>query len=177
MPTCHAHNRDGTLCKAPAVAGYPVCRMHGAGSPHEGRPGGRPIVHGAYSKVVKREDIPTLKRLRALGVGLEEEVAVARLQLSRALAWADAERPVRCDGKQCPYELVDSRLSLVSRVALRCQRIAEAVEVRLSEEEEADRIVALINKYVPDGEARSAIARELGRWRDEAEAEEREAAG
>jgi hypothetical protein len=126
MPTCHAHNRDGTLCKAPAVAGYPVCRMHGAGSPHEGRPGGRPIVHGAYSKVVKREDIPTLEKLRALGVGLEEEVAVARLQLSRALAWADAERPVRCDGKQCPHELVDSRLSLVSRVALRCQRIAEA---------------------------------------------------
>jgi hypothetical protein len=160
MPTCHAHNRDGTPCKAPAVTGFPVCRMHGAGSPHQGRPGGRPILHGAYSKAVRREDVPTLKQLRALGLSLEEEVAVARLQLSRALAWADAERPLRCDGKQCPYELVDSRLSLVSRVALRCQRIAEAVEIRLSQEEEADRIAAAINKHVSDPETRAAIATE-----------------
>jgi hypothetical protein len=163
MPTCHAHNRDGTPCKAPAVAGFPVCRMHGAGSPHQGRPGGRPIVHGAYSKAVKPDDVLTLDKLRALGMSLEEELAVARLQLSRALAWADAERPLRCDGKQCPYDLVDSRLSLVSRVALRCQRIAEVVEMRLSQEEEADRIAAAINKHVSDPEARAAIAKELGR--------------
>jgi hypothetical protein len=167
MAQCRAHTKDGQPCQEAAVDGYPVCHLHGAGSPEEGRPGGRPggrpIVHGAYSKAVRPEDVPTLTQLRALGLSLEEEVAVARLQLSRALAWADAERPVRCDGKQCPYELVDSRLSLVSRVALRCQRIAEAVEVRLSQEEEADRIVAAINKHVSDPETRAAIARELGR--------------
>jgi hypothetical protein len=166
MAQCRAHSKDGQPCQEAAVDGYPVCRMHGAGSPEEGRPGGRPIVHGAYSKAVRPEDVPTLTQLRALGLSLEEEVAVARLQLSRALAWADAERPVRCDGKQCPYELVDSRLGLVSRVALRCQRIAEAVEMRLSQEEEADRIVAAINKHVADPETRAAIAKELGRMEE-----------
>jgi hypothetical protein len=110
--------------------------------------------------------VPTLRRLRALGLSLEEEVAVARLQLSRALPWADTERPVRCGGKQGPYELVDSRLSLVSRVALRCQRIAEAVETCLSEEEAVDRIAAAINRHVTDPDTRAAIARELGRMEE-----------
>lgn len=144
----------------------------GSGGRRPRRPRGRPVVHGAYSRVVKPEDVPTLKELRALGLSLEEEVAVARLQLARALASADAEQPVRCDGKQCPYDLVDSRLSLVSRVALRCQRIAEIAEIRLTAEEEADRLVAVIEKYVTDREARSAIARELGRMADEAGDEE-----
>jgi hypothetical protein len=38
MPTCHAHNSDGTPCKARAVTGFPVCRMHGAGSPTRAAP-------------------------------------------------------------------------------------------------------------------------------------------
>ena len=41
---CKATTRDGTRCENPAVTGYNVCRMHGAG-------GGRPIVHGRYSKL------------------------------------------------------------------------------------------------------------------------------
>lgn len=40
----------GERCRNAAVTGYTVCRMHGAGSPTHGRPGGRPITHGRYSK-------------------------------------------------------------------------------------------------------------------------------
>lgn len=161
MAQCRAHTKDGQQCQETVVAGYPVCRLHGAGSPAQGRPGGRPIIHGAYSQAVKPEEAPTLERLRALGMSLEEEVAVARLQLIRALAWADAERPVRCDGKQCPYELVDSRLSLVSRVALRCQRVAEGVAAHVIEEAQVERLVEVIERHVTDPETRAAIAREL----------------
>ena len=39
--------RTGERCKRPPATGWGVCRMHGAG-------GGRPIVHGRYSKVLKR---------------------------------------------------------------------------------------------------------------------------
>lgn len=41
----------GERCKSPAVTGYSVCRMHGAGSPHQGRPGGRPVAHARYSRL------------------------------------------------------------------------------------------------------------------------------
>ena len=40
----------GERCRRIAVNGYTVCQVHGAGSPNKGRPGGRPIVHGRYSK-------------------------------------------------------------------------------------------------------------------------------
>ena len=48
-PRCHARSkRTGLPCKAPAVRGYSVCRMHGAG-------GGAPLgnqnayIHGGRS--------------------------------------------------------------------------------------------------------------------------------
>lgn len=51
---CTAHNkRTGGQCKKHAVTGYSVCNVHGAGSPKQGRPGGRPIgptTQGRYSK-------------------------------------------------------------------------------------------------------------------------------
>lgn len=43
-PRCRAHSkRTGLLCKAPAVRGWRVCRMHGAGG---GAPRGK--AHGQY---------------------------------------------------------------------------------------------------------------------------------
>lgn len=46
--------RTGERCKRWAVTGYTVCQVHGAGSPFKGRPGGRPPIHGRYSKHLPR---------------------------------------------------------------------------------------------------------------------------
>lgn len=40
-------------CRRRAVIGYPVCQVHGAGSPYQGRRGGRPMITGQYSKYKK----------------------------------------------------------------------------------------------------------------------------
>ncbi len=158
MTQCSARTKDGQQCTETPVEGYAVCHLHGAGSPHLGRPGGRPLTHGAYSRAIKPEEAATLEDLRALGAGLEEEMAVARLQLSRALAWAAAERSARCDGKQCPYALVDSRLGLVSRLAERYQRIATA---QSRDDACLARMQAVIDRYVPHAQLRIAIMRDL----------------
>ena len=51
MAQCTATvRRTGERCRRRAVTGYNVCQVHGAGSPKKGRPGGRPIIHGRYSK-------------------------------------------------------------------------------------------------------------------------------
>lgn len=43
--------RTGRRCRNPAVTGYDVCRLHGAGTPKAGRRGGRPVEHGRYSRM------------------------------------------------------------------------------------------------------------------------------
>ena len=163
MAQCTAHNRDGNPCKGKAVTGYPVCRMHGAGSPGKGRPGGRPCVHGAYSKAVREGEVKTFEELRALGVSLTEELALARLQLSRALAWANDEGREACDGKRCPFALVDSRLELVAKVAERCKKVADGILVRIVDEGAVAQIAEVIERQVKDPEALAAIAGELER--------------
>jgi hypothetical protein len=40
---------SGERCKNPAVKGWDVCRMHGAGSPKDETTGGAPPTHGRYS--------------------------------------------------------------------------------------------------------------------------------
>lgn len=48
---CSAQAKStGERCRRRATRGFPVCQVHGSGSPRKGKPGGRPIVHGRYSK-------------------------------------------------------------------------------------------------------------------------------
>jgi len=50
MPQCTAKAKStGNQCKRSAVSNYPVCQVHGAGSPLQGRPGGRPRQSGRWS--------------------------------------------------------------------------------------------------------------------------------
>ena len=164
MAQCTAQSkRSGKRCKGQAVTGYGVCRMHGAGSPGKGRPGGRPCIHGAYSKAVREGEVTTFEELRALGVGLEHEVALARLQLSRGLEWANDEARTRCDGKFCPGEVIDRRLDLVAKVAERCKKVADGILVRIVDEGSVQRIADVINRHVRDPETLLAITDELGR--------------
>ncbi|GAA6747486.1 MULTISPECIES: hypothetical protein [Thermus] len=55
-PRCQARSKStGAQCRQPAVRGYSVCHVHGAGTRKrvaEGarKPPGRPVVHGLYSE-------------------------------------------------------------------------------------------------------------------------------
>jgi hypothetical protein len=73
---CTAHNRKGERCRQPAAPGRNVCRFHGA-------KGGRPPVHGLFSKRLVRgvEDV------YAAGAeqNLDEEIRAARALLAWAL--------------------------------------------------------------------------------------------
>jgi hypothetical protein len=135
--------------------------MHGAGSPHKGRPGGRPIVHGAYSKAVREGEVTTFEELKALGVSLTEELALARLQLQRALEWANEEGRNACEGQQCPYAVVDRRLDLVAKVAERCKKVADGITVRIVDEAGVQRIVDVIRRHVKDPAVLESLAEEL----------------
>ena len=53
-PRCKAHSkRSGEACKAPAKAGWKVCRMHGAGGGAPEGKGNGNFRHGGYSKRTK----------------------------------------------------------------------------------------------------------------------------
>lgn len=50
-PRCTAHSkRSGFLCKNPAVRGWTVCRMHGAGGGHGASEANPAYRHGIRSK-------------------------------------------------------------------------------------------------------------------------------
>jgi hypothetical protein len=57
-PQCTAKSKStGKQCCNPAVTGFKVCRVHGAGG--KKKPGGRPATHGRYSRL-KREHLRSL---------------------------------------------------------------------------------------------------------------------
>jgi hypothetical protein len=50
-PRCSAHaKRTGEPCQAPAVAGWTVCRLHGAGGGHPAGPSHPRWTHGMRSQ-------------------------------------------------------------------------------------------------------------------------------
>ena len=62
---CHARSkRSGLRCQAPAVRGYSVCRMHGAGG---GAPRGNQnaLKHGAFSaeSIALAKEVDSLARI------------------------------------------------------------------------------------------------------------------
>ena len=64
---CHARSkRSGLRCQAPAVRGYSVCRMHGAGG--GAPPGNRnALQHGAFSAesiALSKEAASTARKAR-----------------------------------------------------------------------------------------------------------------
>jgi hypothetical protein len=69
-PRCHARSkRTGKPCRAPAVAGWKVCRNHGAGggAPRGERNGN--YRHGLYTREARaerREIAALLRKARAL---------------------------------------------------------------------------------------------------------------
>jgi hypothetical protein len=111
---------------------------------------------------VGEEELATLADIRRLGADLTEELALARLQLLRALERSGDETREACDGKRCPLGLVDRRLELVAKVAERCSRIAEGLEVRVVDAVAIDHVLTIIRKHLPNPDTLKALAEELG---------------
>jgi len=62
---CHAKAKaTGNPCKAPAVRGWTVCRMHGAGGGHQGGPDHPSYRHGMRSQkwIKARDEVNILVR-------------------------------------------------------------------------------------------------------------------
>ena len=61
-PRCTAHpKRTGFLCKNPAVRGWTVCRLHGAGG---GAPSGS--AHPNFKHGLRTKQMETIRRLASL---------------------------------------------------------------------------------------------------------------
>lgn len=83
---CAARRSNGLPCGNPAVRGFRVCRAHGAGHPHKGKPGGRPPTHGLHSAAVTASLQGRLEEMRsdpALTDGLTD-IARIRALIERA---------------------------------------------------------------------------------------------
>jgi len=61
-PRCHARAKStGERCKCPAVRGWRVCRVHGAGGGHAAGPGHPQWKHGGRS-----QEVAAVRRLGSL---------------------------------------------------------------------------------------------------------------
>ena len=85
---CEAVTRQGTPCRRPALEDASLCASHA------GRCGARPgnrnaLRHGLYSRQLTPEEQVDLVAAKA-SEGLDEEIAVTRLMIVRALRQQDA---------------------------------------------------------------------------------------
>jgi hypothetical protein len=157
MAQCAAKSkRSGEQCKANAVTGYTVCRMHGAGSPHQGRPGGgdgRPIITGRYS--IKRAELArkaTEFQQDSNPGDLTGELALMRALLQEYLDRFD-------DTARLPYDDIARIFSMTEAISRLVERIAKILTATALTQAEVQylqaRIVDLLSTYVPDPNKRA----------------------
>jgi hypothetical protein len=143
MPQCTAKaKRTGQRCGLWARHGYTVCRVHGAGK--IGKPGGRPPVHGRYSKFLTPDE------------QVDFEAFKEHFDLTEDLAFA-ATKVYHAAGKVDPEKL-PSLLEVPSKIAERRKRILEGVTLKL--DVDIDFLRAFVGKvltYVPDATAQEQL--------------------
>lgn len=158
IPTCGAKTRLDGACKRPAGwgtdhVGEGRCKLHAGSSP------GRPLIHGRYS----------LKHRKSLARKVQQFLAdpapgdlTAELALLRALL---QDFLSRSDGDSLDLDHVTHILNLIDAIARLVERISRILNsTALTAAEVAflqARLADLINKYVPDPEARIAFVEEL----------------
>ncbi len=115
-PQCTATSkRTRTRCKKHARSGFTVCEVHGAGKGvHRG---GRPPIHGAYSKFLTSEEAADFAHFQA-HFSLDDDLAYAVTKVYHAA------------GKVKPEQL-PSLLEVPSKIAERRKRVLEGVTLKL----------------------------------------------
>ena len=116
MPRCTAVvKRTSQQCAKWARRGYTVCQVHGAGT--SARPGGRPVVHGRYSKFLTEEEMEDFAYFKA-HFSLDEDLAYAAVKVYRAAS-------------QVSPEHLPGLLEVPSKIAVRRKQVLEGVTLKL----------------------------------------------
>jgi len=165
--------RNGQRCKNPCVTGYDVCRMHGAGT--KAHPGGRPIIHGLYSKrapITLRAKIEEFKSDPNL-TAIEQDIALFRVLQANLI---DKVKAAEGEGSEelklpDPAEAV-VMIELTEKIIVAVERWhritnGEKFNVNISHYERfCDAVDKVIDEFVPEAQreaARAALADRLGR--------------
>lgn len=161
MAQCTAKSkRSGERCKANAVTGYTVCRFHGAGSPHAGRPGGAPIVTGRYS--IKRTELA--RKAQEFTNDTTPGDLTGELVLMRALLQDYLDR--FGDGIPLPLEDIERIFGMVEAIGRLVERIAKVLATTALTQVEVQRFeqafLTELPKYVPDPTKRVEFIKAIG---------------
>ncbi len=161
MAQCTAKSkRTGERCRSNAVEGYTVCRMHGAGSPHAGRPGGAPIVTGRYS--IKRQELA--RKAQQFASDTTPGDLTGELVLMRALLQDYLDR--FDDGTRLPFDDIERIFGMVEAIGRLVERIAKVLATTALTQVEVQRFeqafLAELPKYVPDPAKRVEFIKAIG---------------
>lgn len=157
---CGAKTRSGTPCKRPAGwgtdhVGSGRCKLHG-GASH-----GRPIKHGRYSKVARGSLISKIKMMQddPDPMDLMSELQIQRALLAEALErLGDARITELPEFWEATSKLTKDVVNTVEKIErLRLAETLTATEVQYLKV----RIIDLLEKYVPDPDARGRFVHEL----------------
>jgi hypothetical protein len=134
--------KSGERCRRRARAGYPVCIMHGAGK--GAKRGGRPPVHGRYSKFLSPDEQVDFEEFKK-HFDLTEDLAFAATKTYHAAS-------------QVKPEQLPTLLEVPSKIAERRKRVLEGVTLKVDLDVDFLRtFVAKVLTYVPDPTAQERL--------------------
>jgi hypothetical protein len=143
----------GERCQNPAVDGWDVCRMHGAGSPKNGTTGGAPPTHGRYSAKRKESLQEKIEAFREEDNPAElwEELALLRAVLQEWLGEVEEIDPdtvgVILDLQDSIRRTLDTINKIQTRTAL-TQAEMEYLQARIAD---------VFKSYVPEDRRDEAL--------------------
>lgn len=154
---CTAHKTNGEPCKAPAMKGKRVCRVHGG-------KGGRPPTHARYSKSLPADLAERYEYFKTDPdiLSLKPEIATARAFFER---FANQLQEGQGLSAEVGGEL-RAWLDQIGRITERCDKIlnGERYTLRIDQVDLLKRqILDVIERCVSDPAEREAIGREFAR--------------
>jgi hypothetical protein len=142
----------GERCKNPAVTGWDVCRMHGAGTPKEDATGGAPPKHGRYAAKRRESLQEKIEEYRGENPAeLWEELALLRALLQE---WLSDLETVDEDSVGVILDLQNSirrTLDTINKIQTRTALTQAEVEYLQS------RIADVFKSYVPEDRRGDAL--------------------